>query len=356
MRDLGDIQKNIELAQNGQFKVCIWGAGFLGRTVGYDTLKKVNITPDYYCDNNEELWGKDIIDGIKCMNYQLLLKEKEEIIWFICIHFTKINEVVNQLQDLGECKFVTLPELIGIPGMTHKFFDFMNRKTVAYTCIVGNYDSLLEPGEEIREQYDYYLISDKEPQHDSVYKWIDIKDIVPNSVSDFTKMNRYCKINAHKIFPTYKKSIYHDGNISLKHNLDNYFDMLKKTRIGAASPLQWDIYEEAARLLPQMRDQPERIYSQMEKYWTEGMPEKFGSCWCNVLIREHNNPTCVKLMEDWWNEVESQSKRDQLSFPYVLWKNNYSMEDILMISEDSSKCLHWEYVHEHNVSRLSNVK
>jgi hypothetical protein len=27
-------------------------------------------------------------------------------------------------------------------------------------------------------------------------------------------------------------------------------------------------------------------------------------------------------MEDWWIELKYGSKRDQLSFPYVAWKNN----------------------------------
>ena len=28
-------------------------------------------------------------------------------------------------------------------------------------------------------------------------------------------------------------------------------------------------------------------------------------------------------MEDWWKIVSTQSKRDQLSFNYVAWKNNF---------------------------------
>ncbi len=36
-------------------------------------------------------------------------------------------------------------------------------------------------------------------------------------------------------------------------------------------------------------------------------------------------------MEEWWIELKYGSKRDQLSFPYVAWKNNL---DFNFINED----------------------
>ena len=356
MQTLQDIQEKIELARDEQYKVCIWGAGFLGKGLGYDIVKKLNISVDYYCDNNEKLWGTEIRDGIICVDYHQLLSDKERIIYIVAVGSLGVNSVINQLTELKIDKYVTLSDMLSIPGMKQTFLPFMDRKTVAYTCIVGDYDNLLEPGENVREQYDYYLISDKKPKEGSVYRWINIKDVAPNSISDFTRMNRYCKINAHKIFPQYRRSIYYDGNIVLEQNLDEYFAKLKMTHIGVASRNIWDcIFEEAIRLMPQMRDDPGRIYAQMEKYWNEGMPEKFGACWNNVLIREHNHPVCAKLMEDWWHEIETQSKRDQLSFSYILWKNQYSMEDVLMISECSYGAPQWKFIKEHKVGRLANV-
>ena len=42
-----------------------------------------------------------------------------------------------------------------------------------------------------------------------------------------------------------------------------------------------------------------------------------------VLFRRHNEKDCIKTMEDWWTEIKHNSKRDQLSFNYVAWKNNF---------------------------------
>ncbi|RKI88652.1 DUF616 domain-containing protein [Parablautia intestinalis] len=357
MRDIKVIRENIKLAQSGRFRVCIWGAGFLGTTIGYDILTKLGIIPDFYCDNKNKLWGKKIKNGIRCVDYHSLQNIREGIIFFVFAGNVFETDIVEQLKELEIYNYVTLSEVLSMTEVMLQAFPFMNEKVVAYTCIVGGYDDLLEPGEDVLKKYDYYLISDKKPSHKSTYQWIDVRDVIPDSVTDYTRMNRFCKINAHKIFPQYRRSIYYDGNILLKHDLQSYFDKLGKTRIGVASPNHWNcLYEEAIRMIPQMRDKPERIYAQMNKYWHQGMPRKFGSCWCNVLIREHNNPVCVKIMEDWWKEVEIESNRDQLSFPYVLWKNNYLMEDVLLLSEMTNKSFYWEFVEKHNVDRLIKAK
>ena len=57
----------------------------------------------------------------------------------------------------------------------------------------------------------------------------------------------------------------------------------------------------------------------------------------NVLVREHNNNEVIRLMVEWWNELEKGSRRDQLSFNYVCWKKRYVYD----ISE--LKCWKSEY-------------
>ena len=51
----------------------------------------------------------------------------------------------------------------------------------------------------------------------------------------------------------------------------------------------------------------------------------------NVLLRKHNTAECINLMNHWWEWIEKNSKRDQLSLTYVLWKNsvnvNYLFEE-----------------------------
>ena len=73
----------------------------------------------------------------------------------------------------------------------------------------------------------------------------------------------------------------------------------------------------------------------MEEYTAglqkEFMPEDsdFGMVEATIIIVDLNNPIAKKIMDDWWYELlRSHSGRDQLSFPYVLWKNGYHISDV----------------------------
>jgi len=49
----------------------------------------------------------------------------------------------------------------------------------------------------------------------------------------------------------------------------------------------------------------------------------------SIIFRKHNSDNIIKLMNDWWEELNTQTKRDQLSLAYVLWKNgeNFNFMD-----------------------------
>ena len=70
------------------------------------------------------------------------------------------------------------------------------------------------------------------------------------------------------------------------------------------------------------KDNPLIIQKQVERYKKEGFPINFGLAETSVVIRKHNDPSCIKLDEDWWLEMKHGSRRDQLSLNYVEWKNN----------------------------------
>lgn len=59
-----------------------------------------------------------------------------------------------------------------------------------------------------------------------------------------------------------------------------------------------------------------------------GFPEHYGLGENNILYRRHNEPALVRVMEDWWYFLENYSRRDQLSFVYVLWKNGFDIKAI----------------------------
>jgi hypothetical protein len=72
------------------------------------------------------------------------------------------------------------------------------------------------------------------------------------------------------------------------------------------------------------KDNPKLIVEQMNRYMVEGYPKNNGLATNPIIIRNHNNSDVIKNMEDWWVEIKYNSKRDQLSFNYIAWKNKFN--------------------------------
>ena len=81
------------------------------------------------------------------------------------------------------------------------------------------------------------------------------------------------------------------------------------------------IYDEAKECIILKKENSKTIFSQMKKYRNEGMPKNFGLGENGILLRNHNNPEVIQIMELWWEQLQKFSKRDQLSLGFALWKS-----------------------------------
>ena len=80
------------------------------------------------------------------------------------------------------------------------------------------------------------------------------------------------------------------------------------------------------------KDNPQLMINQVQKYQKEGYPQNNGLVCCMIMSRKHNEPDVIQTMEDWWIEIKHHSRRDQLSFNYTAWKNNFNF--VYMGDED----------------------
>lgn len=344
-----EVKEYLLKAQSAEYQVCVWGAGKLGTGVGKRFLEDYNIFIDYYCDNNQELLDTQIIEGIFCRSHDYLIDNNEGTICFVLVGYIASSSVYTQLKKMGIKYIVTYEDILGYSVTLKKYFPFMSKKdTVIYTCITGEYDDIREP-EYISEQCDYYLLSEKQPQKETIFQWIDIKDVIPPYISDNIYKNRYCKMKANKIFPQYRYSVYVDGNITITGDIAESTKYLKRAKIAVMTMYEKDtVYSQALRCMVQGADYPDRWQKQIRDYWLQGLPESTMAYLCNMLVREHNNPICIKLMDDWWKEFCKYTRRDQISFPYVLWKNGIVSEDILELDKlfcvnHLEKNMYWIY-------------
>jgi hypothetical protein len=189
---------------------------------------------------------------------------------------------------------------------------------VVYTAIFGNYDDLIEPKEQF-EGCDFICFTDQHQLISDIWEIILIEecDLQPNM------MNRKYKILPHLFLSKYEQSLYVDANIII---LKNPLELANKylSDFDMAIPKHFErdcLYEEAKECIISRKSKLRQTFKQIEEYKKLGFPIKFGLGENNILLRNHNCENVIKLMNDWWDEMNTHTQRDQLSFSYVLWKN-----------------------------------
>tara|TARA_R100001509_G_scaffold21481_1_gene11258 strand:- start:8236 stop:8922 length:687 start_codon:yes stop_codon:yes gene_type:complete len=204
-------------------------------------------------------------------------------------------------------------------------------KKVIYTAIFGDYDNLHEP-EVIPPGFDFICFTDCDfKKEDTVW---DIRKVTP-IYQDSTRNARKYKILAHRYLSEYDFSLWIDGNKIIVGDANNYINMLGDLSFATFDHMKcFDkrncVYKEAQAIFDlgsndsnNWKDSPPVIVKQMEKYQREDYPGNNGLVFTSNLVRMHNDEKCINAMEEWWTELKYGSKRDQLSFNYVAWKNNF---------------------------------
>ena len=87
-----------ELKKSWKGKVCIFGAGELGKHIAYDMLSACGFSIDFYCDNYIPE-GTLIRDGIAIRNNQYLYDNKDSVLVFVCLSVKFRETVLMQLKE-----------------------------------------------------------------------------------------------------------------------------------------------------------------------------------------------------------------------------------------------------------------
>ena len=213
-------------------------------------------------------------------------------------------------------------------------------KFVVYTALFGDYDDLIDPKEKY-EGCDFICFTDQKHLKSDIWeiRLIEECDLASNM------MNRKYKILPHLFLSEhYQWSLYVDANIAI---IRNPMDLGNKylSQYDMAIPKHFIrdcVYAEAKECIVLGKTKYDETISQMNIYKEQGFPKQFGLGENNILFRKHNSENIIKLMNDWWEELNTQTKRDQLSLAYVLWKNG---EKFCFIDESARFGLgYFEYV------------
>lgn len=222
-------------------------------------------------------------------------------------------------------------------SLTHESFylQFCKKDTslgnniTVYTSIFGGYDGLL-PQKRLTG-IDYICFADRAVK---ASPW-QVRRVQPDNPDPVRSAKRY-KILPHRFFPDHEYSIWIDGNYLVVGKVAEVIGTyLEESPMAVFDHNQTEgdrrscIYKEFDSIMKQgeregtFKDDPAVMERQIGRYRSEGYPANNGLIFASVLIRRHNDPDVVKTMEHWWREIEKGSRRDQLSFNYVAWKEKF---------------------------------
>lgn len=201
----------------------------------------------------------------------------------------------------------------------------MSRRLVIYTCIAGDYDTLLMP-QRPEAGVDYYCYTDVKIADAGVWQLRPL----PECVEDSLLASRYVKMHPHRLLAEHDLSVYVDANIHLLGDILPFAERAVDRGCLAMyrHPLRCSILEEAEECALLGYDFLPRIRSQIQRYVDEGLPPVHVLFEANILVRRHHDSRLVGAMELWWREFSRCVRRDQLSLPYALWKQDIEVVDL----------------------------
>lgn len=132
------------------------------------------------------------------------------------------------------------------------------------------------------------------------------------------------KVLPHKFFDN-DITIWIDGNIHFKESPDYAVaKFLKDADIALFKhPFRSTVWQEFEVLQKDERFKDawlqRQLKEQLEAYKKEGLPDDTPLWECNFIIAR-NTPAVNRFMESWWAEICRWQWRDQVSFPYSMWK------------------------------------
>lgn len=220
----------------------------------------------------------------------------------------------------------------------------MNRKVI-YTCIIGGYDTLMQPLV-LDDSFDYVCFVERTSgsmERQGVWQLRPL----PVSTSSSQLDSRYPKMHPHLLLPEYDYSLWIDGNILIKDGtIYEAFDVAARSGAiyaGVSHPARDCVYEEARKC----RDMRYITYPDLARIWLtyawHGIPRHAGLLENNIIFREHNNPAIISLDEMWWQRVLHFCRRDQLSLGLCLRKTGIRPAYLLPEGVNSRNCPGLEY-------------
>lgn len=191
------------------------------------------------------------------------------------------------------------------------------KKFAVYTAIIGGYDTILQPLV-VDDRFDYILFSDR-IEAVRIGVWQVRRVVYKNDIQ--VKVARYIKTHPHTLLAEYEASLWIDATVMIKSQYvyQRVVDLFAQ-KVSVASHIHPErdcIYDEMFAVLDCKYETEATLLDWGRVLRKHNYPTHNGLCETRVMYRV-NNETIRGLNEQWWSYIEKYSRRDQLSFNYVL--------------------------------------
>ena len=203
-------------------------------------------------------------------------------------------------------------------------------KGAVYTCLLG--EGVLNQPEEVSAQVDYLCFTDDEEKwgkKEGVWKFCAAEQMeIDADGEEIRKALSECKykIMAHKLLPEYDYSLWVAPDITITGDILRFGKVYGEgmsllTFLNAEKDC---LYEDMSVTQMATDELNIRIRKNMLRYRKEGYPEHNGLIDGRVIMRSHRDEELGKVMEKWWEEIQSGYIYTGNIFNYVAWKYQFS--------------------------------
>ncbi len=182
--------------------------------------------------------------------------------------------------------------------------------TVIYSAIFGGYDRLAPPRCSI-SGCDLVCFTDNRAVASDVW---DVRYVDVDGETSALANRRY-KMLPHVYLADYAQSLYIDGNVRILRSPEQLIrQVLGEGSIGITSHPERDcVFDELQACIEYGKISREESLRWLDFYQRSGMRRHAGLFENNVIVRRHNDPAVVQLMQVWWEFYRKFGGRDQLS-------------------------------------------
>lgn len=194
-------------------------------------------------------------------------------------------------------------------------------RAVVYTCMFGYSERFNDFHYDRAEGIDFVCFTDDPDLQSSFWE---IRRFSEESL-DPARFSKNFKHRPHRYFSDYDLSLYIDNTVRLRRSPEAIFQELGSSVFKCfRHPWRQCIYDEAKVVAELSKDDPDRVAAQIAEYRDLGYPENNGLIAATVLLRRHNDGSVAKLGESWHEQILTHSLRDQLSFNFIAWRQQFS--------------------------------